>query len=97
MNVDLRAEIDWIKSELDRLADPTIVEAVKKLLAERSAEPIEEELGVSVEQYNRELDEAERAYARGEWVSHEEVKASFGRKGKNRPYGFTGFSTQRNH
>ena len=68
--MDLNADIKWIRKELKEVKDPTLIEAFKNLLQYRKKVMPER---ISVEQYNKELDESIAQIERGEFYTHEEV------------------------
>ena len=82
MNVmDLQADIKWILKELKDVKDPTFIEAIKNMLKYRKKVSTTER--ISIEQYNKELDESIADIETGRVHSHEEVKAmmqQWGRK-----------------
>ncbi|WP_299223981.1 hypothetical protein [uncultured Aquimarina sp.] len=82
MNVmDLQADIKWILKELKDVKDPTFIEAIKNMLKYRKKVSTTER--ISIEQYNKELDESIADIEAGRVHSHEEVKAmmqQWGRK-----------------
>ena len=82
MNVmDLQADIKWILKELKDVKDPTFIEAIKNMLRYRKKVSTTER--ISIEQYNKELDESIADIEAGRVHSHEEVKAmmqQWGRK-----------------
>ena len=74
MNVmDLQADIKWIKKELNQVSDPNLIEAFKSLLKYRKNR-VENYPSTTIEQYNKELDEAEARIEKGEFYTHEEVE-----------------------
>jgi hypothetical protein len=69
--MDLRIEkYDLVKRILN-LSDERLIEAIKTLLDRTENNP---EGRISIEQYNRELEEAEKDYAENGGVSLEEVR-----------------------
>lgn len=53
--MDIKADIKWIQNELKEVKDPTLIEAFKNLLQYRKNVSSER---ISIEQYNKEIDEA---------------------------------------
>lgn len=51
--MDIHAEIKWIQSELSKVKDPTLIEIFVRLLKYRKSV-----IESSLDEYNRELDEA---------------------------------------
>ena len=82
MNVmDLQADLKWILKELKDVKDPTFIEAIKNMLKYRKKVSTTER--ISIEQYNKELDESIADIEAGRVHSHEDVKAmvqQWGRK-----------------
>ena len=82
MNVmDLQADIKWILEELKDVKDPTLIEAFKNMLKYRRK--VSNPDRISIEQYNKELDESIADIEAGNYHTHEEVKAmmqQWGRK-----------------
>lgn len=74
MNVmDLQADIKWIKKELNQVSDPNLIEAFKNLLKYRKTK-VENYPPMTIEQYNKDLEEAEARIEKGEFYTHEEVE-----------------------
>lgn len=68
MNIELE-QLEIVKILLS-VKDEVVLDKVKNLLlSSRKNEPI------SIEQYNQELNESEGSYARGQSISHKEVKS----------------------
>ncbi len=67
--MDIQAEIKWIQSELDTVKDPTLIEIFVKLLKYRKSA-----IETSLEQYNRELDEANARIESGKFITQEDVE-----------------------
>ena len=68
--MDINAERELIIKELRQVEDITLLKALKYLLHYG----LKNEGRISLEQYNRELDEAETEVAAGEYITHEELK-----------------------
>mgnify|MGYP000592629791 FL=1 len=68
--MDLQAELKWIHQELDNVKDPTLIEAFKNMLKYRKKVSSER---ISIEQYNKEIDESIAQIERGEFYTHQEV------------------------
>ncbi len=78
--MNLRADIKWIHEEIDKVQDPTFLEAIKNMLIYRSKVSHER---ISIEEYNKEIEEAERAIEEGNFYTIDEVRkmaAQWGRK-----------------
>ena len=69
--MDLQADLKWIQKELQDVKDPTLLEAIKNILKYRKKVSSER---ISVEQYNKELDESIAQIERGEFYTQEEVE-----------------------
>jgi predicted transcriptional regulator len=67
MNVD--AERSMLIKEIEQVEDISLLQAIKAVLHY----DLQSEGKISVEQYNRELDEAEARIDRGDFVTHEEA------------------------
>ena len=70
--MDLQADIKWIHKELDQVKDATLLQAIKNILKYRTKETQSER--ISIEQYNKELDDAEKRVDNGEFYTQEEVE-----------------------
>jgi predicted transcriptional regulator len=73
--MDLQAEIKWIETALSESNDPTFIKAVKNMI--QSMRKVKQSMSterISVEQYNRELDESIAQIERGEFYTQEEVE-----------------------
>lgn len=78
--MDIKADIKWIQKELKEVKDPTFIEAIKNMLQYRKKVSSGER--ISVEQYNKELDDAIADIEAGNFHTHEEVKAMIAQWGK---------------
>lgn len=67
MNVD--AERSMLIKEIEQVEDISLLQAIKAVLHYG----LQSEGKISIEQYNRELDEAEARIDRGDFVTHEEA------------------------
>jgi len=70
--MDLQAELKWIHKELDEVKDETLLEAIKNMLKYRRKVVKSER--ISIEQYNKEIDESIAQIEKGEVYTHQEVK-----------------------
>jgi len=70
--MDIQADILWIIKEVVKSDDPKTISRIKELLLSKSSIP--EELGVSVEQYNKDIDEAEAQIEAGDFISLDELE-----------------------
>lgn len=73
MNMDLQAELKWIHRELDNVTDPTLIEVFKNILKYRK-KVLEPEHNISIEQYNKEIDQAESEIEAGNCYTMDEVR-----------------------
>jgi hypothetical protein len=67
--MDIQAEIKWIKSELNNVNDPTLIETFVRLLKKRKS-MVEKKL----DDYNRELDEANARIESGKFITQEDLE-----------------------
>ncbi|SDD92022.1 hypothetical protein SAMN05421636_102320 [Pricia antarctica] len=78
--MDIKADLKWIQKELKGVKDPTFIEAIKNMLQYRKKVYSEER--ISIEQYNKELDESIADIEAGNFHTHEEVKTMIQQWGK---------------
>lgn len=69
--MDLQSDLKWIHQELDEVKDPVFIEAIKNMLRYRKKNSSER---ISLEQYNKELEESITDIQNGNTHSHEAVK-----------------------
>ena len=67
----VEADLKWIHNEMDQVKDPYFIEAIKNMLEYRKKVSTER---ISIEQYNKEIDEAERDIENGNYYTQEEVE-----------------------
>jgi len=67
--MDVQADIKWIQSELNKVNDPDLIEAFKRLLKFRKKTET-----VTLEQYNQEIKEAENRIEQGIFLTQEQVE-----------------------
>jgi hypothetical protein len=67
--MNIQAEIKWIQAELGKVNDPTLIEIFVKLLKYRKST-----IETNLEEYNRELDEANARIESGKFVSQEDME-----------------------
>ncbi len=77
--MDLQADLKWIQKELQTVKDPTLLEAIKNILKYRRKVSSER---ISIEQYNKEIDESIAQIERGETYTHEEMGERIKKWGK---------------
>ena len=68
--MDINAEKAHLIKELQQVEDLSLLRAIKAMLHYG----LRHEGRISIEQYNRELDEAEAEIDRGEFITHEDFK-----------------------
>ncbi len=68
--MDVKAERSQIIKELQQVEDISLLRALKHMIHYG----LKNDGRISIEQYNRELDEAEARVKRGEFFTHKEVK-----------------------
>lgn len=71
--MDLQADIQWIKNELNGVRDPNLIKAFKNLLIYRKAQK-KGDPAIDIQQYNRELEVSEKEIEGGNFFTHEEVR-----------------------
>lgn len=69
--MNLQADLKWIHKELDNVTDPIFIEAIKNMLMYSKKVSSGR---ISIEQYNEEIDEAERDIEKGNYYTQEEVE-----------------------
>ena len=67
--MDVQADIKWIQNELNKVNDPDLIEVFKRLLQFRKKTE-----SVTLEQYNSEIEEAERDIEAGRVYSQSQIK-----------------------
>jgi len=68
--MDLKADLKWIHQELDNVKDPKFIERIKKMLKNRNTISSKH---ISIEQYNKEIEEAEIEIENGKFYTQKEV------------------------
>jgi hypothetical protein len=68
----LQADIDWIQKELETVKDPTFIKTIKNILKYRK-KVSSSEGRISIEQYNKEIEESIAQIERGEFYTHQEM------------------------
>ena len=66
-----KQKLKWIHQELDNVKDENLLEAIKNILKYRKKVSSER---ISIEQYNKEIDESIAQIERGEFHTQEEVE-----------------------
>lgn len=77
--MNLQADIKWIVKELQGVQGPDFIKAIKSLLQYRAKKQPE---GIGIEQYNREIEEAEKDIEAGNFYTLQEVKKIAGQWGR---------------
>ena len=70
--MSLQAEIRWIQNELNKVEDRTLLDAIKRMLKSRAK--IEQPKRISVEQYNKEIEDADARIDAGVFYTEEEAE-----------------------
>lgn len=68
--MDLQAELKWIHKELDKVKDPTFIEAIKNMLLYNKKVSSER---ISIEQYNKEIDDSIAQIKTNKTFTHQQV------------------------
>lgn len=71
IEMDIQTEKSILIKRLEQINDLSLIRALKHMVDFGLQEKEER---ISVEQYNRELDEAEAEMDRGEYINHEDLK-----------------------
>ncbi|MBX2901129.1 MAG: hypothetical protein KF775_15855 [Cyclobacteriaceae bacterium] len=72
--MDIHAERALLIKELQQVEDVSLLRAIKAVLHYG----LKNEGQISIDQYNQELQEAEAEIAKGEFISHSELKKQMG-------------------
>ncbi len=67
----LEEEIKELQKELEGIDDPQLILIIRNLLSYSKTKPGER---ITVEQYNKEIDEAVARYESGNYITHEKAK-----------------------
>ena len=70
--MDIQAEIKWIQKELNKVEDETLLDAIKSILKYRAK--VVQPKRISIEQYNKEVNEAIARVEKGEFYTQEEAE-----------------------
>lgn len=70
--MDLDADIKWVVKELQQIKDPAFIEVIKDILKNRKYKMQSDR--ISIEQYNKEIEEAEKDIEAGNFYTLEEVR-----------------------
>ena len=70
--MDVQADLKWIQQELQSVEDPAFLAVIKNMLEYRKK--IVHSQRISIEQYNKEIDEAIQDIENGEHYTQEEAK-----------------------
>ena len=68
--MDLQADLKWIHRELDKVKDPTFIEAIKNMLKYNKKVSSER---ISIEQYNKEIDASIAQIDSGQTYTHQQM------------------------
>ncbi len=72
--MDLQADIKWISQELKTVKDPILIEAFKNMLKKYRRSVMQSSERISIEQYNKEIDEAVKDIENGEYYTQKQAK-----------------------
>ena len=72
--MDLQADIKWISQELKTVKDPILIEAFKNMLKKYRRSVLQSSERISIEQYNKEIDEAVKDIENGEYYTQKQAK-----------------------
>jgi len=67
----LETEIKELQKELEHVEDPRLIFLIRSLLSYSKSKPEER---ISIEQYNREIDEAVARFESGNYITHAQMK-----------------------
>ena len=67
--MDIQSDIKWIQNELNKVSDPDLIEAFKRLLKFRKKTET-----VTIEQYNQEIKEAENRIKQGSFLTQDQLE-----------------------
>lgn len=82
--MDLRAEKEYIKSELDKVEDIHLVAAIKNMLAYGKAKRYEESIRpMTTEMFYQRQELSRKAVEENNLISHNEAKAFFAKKNEH--------------
>jgi predicted transcriptional regulator len=68
--MNLQADLKWIHQELDKVKDPTFIEAIKNMLEYRKKVSLER---ISIGQYNEEINASIAQIKSGKTFTHQEM------------------------
>ena len=69
--MDIKADLKWIRQELENVKDPIFIEAIKNMLKYRKKASLER---ISIEDYNKEIDASISQIDKGKTYTHEEMR-----------------------
>ncbi len=77
--MDLKEELKWIHSEIDKLEDPKFIETLKNILKNNRKESNKR---ISIRQYNAEIDNSISQIESGQTLTHQQVEENLKKWGK---------------
>lgn len=77
--MDLKEELKWLHSEIDKLEDPKFIEALKNILKNNRKESNKR---ISIRQYNTEIDNSISQIESGQTLTHQQVEENLKKWGK---------------
>lgn len=70
--MDIQGDLKWIQKELQGVKDPAFITVIKNMLEYRKK--VVQSQRISIEQYNKEIDEANARIDSGAFYTQEEVE-----------------------
>lgn len=68
-SVNLQSDIQWIQKELDKVKDPDLIEAFKRMLQFKNKTQV-----VTLDRYNKDIKDAEKRIEQGQFMTQEQVE-----------------------
>ena len=76
--MDLQGELNWIHQKIDQIQDPQLIGVIKYIIQGRLSQNEEsyiEEIGSTLSDYNRDLEEGRAEIKNEEYFTQEEIQA----------------------
>ena len=70
--MDVNLEVNWIKNKLDNISDPSLIEAIKRIIL-RSNDVVSEPSAEYITSYNNDLELSEKEIVEGDLLTEDEV------------------------
>lgn len=77
--MDLKEELKWIHSEIDKLEDPKFIKTLKNILKNNRKESNKR---ISIRQYNAEIENSISQIESGQTLTHQQVEENLKKWGK---------------